>query len=293
MKKDFAIHVGGGLANKMFHLAFGISLKCQGKQVVYDDFSFIPEFEHDKITVSDIFLDLGLDRMPIGMYHYGATEGVKGKILRRLPFVTGEKYYITHDMGYDEKLMNSLKIPGYIIGPFQNEKYFADFRTEIIGAFSFQDFKDDKNQFFALKIKSEEAVAIHVRKGDGYATWKEFIGTCPVEYYQEAVRMLKSKKGNLKCYVFTDSPEWVKANFQWLDYTIVDWNPCVGYGNHFDMQLMSLCKHNIIANSTYSWWGAWLNNNPDKIVVAPKDWFNLNSRVKQQSEIVPESWIKI
>ena len=78
----------------------------------------------------------------------------------------------------------------------------------------------------------------------------------------------------LVLYVFTDNPKWVKENLQDIDYELIDSNPITGWGNHFDMQLMTKCKHNIIANSTYSWWGAYLNMNVDKIVIAPQRWFN-------------------
>lgn len=81
---------------------------------------------------------------------------------------------------------------------------------------------------------------------------------------------MKEKLQHPKFYVFTDNVDWVKENFQEIEYTLLKGNPADGYGNHFDMQLMSLCKHNIISNSTYSWWSAFLNQNPGKVVIAPE-----------------------
>lgn len=77
------------------------------------------------------------------------------------------------------------------------------------------------------------------------------------------------------------------------DYTLINWNPTIGKGNHYDMQLMSAAKHNIIANSTYSWWGAWLNNNPNKIIIAPEYWFNPKSNLANVNHIIPAEWIKL
>ena len=88
-------------------------------------------------------------------------------------------------------------------------------------------------------------------------------------------------------------PSLVSNYLSGIEYKLVDWNPTVGYGNHFDMQLMSSAKHNIIANSTYSWWGAWLNDNPEKIVIAPQEWFKLTSQIKQQPNLYPSEWILI
>ena len=213
--------------------------------------------------------------------------------MRRLPLFSKERYYIDHSHQYNDKFMAKIKQDGYVIGYFQDERYFISYNKEIRDAFMFSPFQDERNIRLSKELDKTNSVAIHIRKGDGYATWNEFKGTCPIEYYKKAVVYLETKFQNLKFYIFTDSIEWVKQNFNWLEYTLVDWNPSVGWGNHFDMQLMSMCKHNIIANSTYSWWAAWLNNNPQKIVVAPAEWFNLQSRIKHQSEIVPTNWIKI
>lgn len=289
----YVIYVGGGLANKMFHVAFAIALEKQGKEVLYDDFSFNSEFCHDRILISDVFPRLGIDRMPKGLYHHGGDNSLRAKILRRIPFLTGEKYYISHSVNYDESFVKSIVRPGYIIGSFQNENYFCKYKSTILERFEFRPFEDEKNLNLTETLKSSNSVAIHIRKGDGYATWNKFVGTCPVDYYKKAINYIEKSESSLKYYIFTDSPNWVKDNMNWLDYNLIDWNPSSGYGNHYDMQLMSYCKHNIIANSTYSWWAAWLNGNRKKIVVAPKTWFNLNSKIKRQPDIISKGWISL
>jgi hypothetical protein len=94
-------------------------------------------------------------------------------------------------------------------------------------------------------------------------------------------------------YVFTDNQDWVKENIKDIEYTLVDWNPTSNKRNFRDMQLMSCAKHNIIANSTYSWWGAWLNRNPDKIVIAPEPWFNPEVKFYKHNKVASDLWVKI
>ena len=286
------VRVAGGLANKMFHCAFALALSERGFDVYIDSKSQEAEFEHDKLELSRIFPFFELKEMPAGMYKHHVQAGIKGKLFRRLPLLSGERYYISHSHRYDPNFIEKIKSDGYIIGFFQNERYFKDC-DHLRENLKFAPIEGKQNILLAQELMEENSVSLHVRKGDGYSTWAEFRGTCPLEYYQRAVNYIRARHADAKFYVFTDSVEWVRENLNWLEYKMVDWNPCVGWGNHFDMQLMSLCKHNIIANSTYSWWGAWLNRNPDKMVIAPANWFNLKSRVKEQSDIVPHNWIKL
>lgn len=136
---------------------------------------------------------------------------------------------------------------------------------------------------------SENSVAIHVRKGADYQSKQNRKNTCTIDYYRLAIDYIRMHVQNPVFYVFTDNKDWVIENFTDLDYTLCDWNPTSGKQNYLDMQLMSCAKHNVIANSTYSWWGAWLNENSDKIVIAPKRWFNKIVT----PDILPEQWIKI
>ena len=290
--KKHVIHIAGGLANRMFQLAFALSVNKIYGEVFYDDKSQKAEFEHDKVDISNIFPNLKFKPMPNDMYKFGGKNGLIGKIARRLSLVTNERYYINHSDKFDSDFIFKLKKPGYIIGLFQDERYFKSVCNEVRELFTFPPLENMHNIVFLEELKTCESVAIHIRKGDGYASWKQFEGTCGVEYYKTAVGYIKSRYPQAKFYVFTDSPSWVIEHMQWLDYEkMVDWNPTEGWGNHWDMQLMSLCRHNIIANSTYSWWGAWLNPNPHKIVIAPQNWFS--STCNRKKELIPPLWIKM
>lgn len=111
------------------------------------------------------------------------------------------------------------------------------------------------------------------------------MGICTIDYYKEAVGYVKKAVSNAMFYVFTDDYDWVSNNLNFFSYKIIDWNNGSSY---LDMYLMSRCKHNIIANSTFSWWGAFLNQNPDKIVVCPKKWYN-----DKYSSLSLDEWIRL
>lgn len=134
------------------------------------------------------------------------------------------------------------------------------------------------------QIKAADSVSIHVRRGD-YLTHK-YLPACTMSYYQKAMLVFTKEAGNTKFFIFTDDVAWCRENFTGPQYVIVTGN------QHFeDLYLMSNCRHNIIANSTFSWWGAWLNSNPGKIVVAPEVWHT--KQVNKASDLLPANWIKI
>lgn len=135
----------------------------------------------------------------------------------------------------------------------------------------------------------EQSVSVHVRRGD-YQTpghYERLGCICTEAYYRNAAELMKKKVGNPKFYVFSDEPEWVKAHLRLGDTTFVDWNR--GNDSWQDMLLMRHCRHNIVCNSSFSWWGAWLNDNQGKIVVAPDRWFGKNDH----PDIVPEGWLRV
>lgn len=182
----------------------------------------------------------------------------------------------------------------YIIGVFQNAKAVNEVRNEVLKRFSFAPLSDNYNKTVFEKINGCNSIGIHIRKGNDYQSRIWYQNTCPLDYYKQAVAEISSRIDNPQFFIFADNKQWVKDNFKWLDYTLVDGNPGAGYGCHFDMQLMSYCKHNIISNSTYSWWGAFLNNNNDKIVIMPKIWFNPESCDDYTSNnLLVEGWIQI
>lgn len=178
----------------------------------------------------------------------------------------------------------------FFIGCFQSYKYFEEYRELILQEFNFSmKSLSEKTKELADVINRCESVCIHVRRGDylnGY--YYELLGkVCNKDYYKRAVEIIKENVNNPCFFVFSDDLDYVKANLKMENAVSVSFNR---YNDSWqDMYLMSICKHNIIANSTFSWWGAWLNKNPNKIVVAPNRWF----ADKTDDEIIPTGWLRI
>ncbi len=180
----------------------------------------------------------------------------------------------------------------YIEGFFQTEKYFKKYEKEIREAFSFKVKPDKFNQYLIEQMGESNSVSVHIRRGD-YVQKKRFqqvYATCSLDYYKRGVEYIASKFENPKLFVLSDDIQWAKANWD-LPYETIFVDNNSGDKSYEDLRLMSNCKHNIIANSSFSWWGAWLNNNPEKIVIAPKKWFN-DGRINQD-DVIPETWIRL
>ena len=295
----FIVKIWAGFANQMFQYAFYKSLLSNGKIALVDNNSFIPKWDFENVNLKEIFPNIELniaDPLLIEMFNSRKVDAFS-KIKRRLLKAINQseetpQHYIKEPKFTYNSFIYYLEGDYYLEGFWQTEKYFQNIKDKIRKDFLFKPFSDKKNIEFEKVIRETNAVAIHVRKG---ADYKKSItsGTCGIEYYKAAIKFVMEKINNPNFIIFSDNITWCKENLSFCEPTFVDWNPHSGYGNHFDMQLMSLCKHNIIANSSYSWWGAWLNNNPDKIIIAPKTWFNKKYCSYDTRDLVPNTWIKL
>lgn len=180
----------------------------------------------------------------------------------------------------------------YLQGYWQSEKYFKEIGDIIRQEFSVGSSLTGKNQELAELITSTNSVSVHVRRGDYVAdpNMMAMHEICDAEYYTRCVEKIRSTVKAPHFFVFSDESAWVGANMRFpFPTTVVDHNaPDRGYE---DMRLMSLCRHNILANSSFSWWGAWLNTNPSKVVIAPQEWFKDTS--KDTKDLIPDGWIRI
>ena len=182
--------------------------------------------------------------------------------------------------------------PANIRGFFQNEKYFINVREQLLKDFELTEDLNRQNLEMLEKIKNTESVSVHFRRGDYTKTrLASVFGCCGENYYKNAIKIVAEKLSNKPTlFIFSDDIEWVKNNIK-FDYETVFVDINSGKQGYFDLVLMKNCKHNIIANSSFSWWGAWLNENPNKIVVAPEPWICTRT-VDNDFENVPDSWIK-
>lgn len=290
------IQLQGGIGNQMFQYAFASILAKKNKTKVIIDGSFFnrtektPGFTPRKFEL-DIFDNpcfMASDLDVISFYHLSNINKVKRKLGFHCP-----KIYEEPSFDFQTAAL-SIKLPVYLKGYFQSYKYFIGYEDFIRQLFSFPvDKLDVINKQLLITIKSSNTIAIHVRRGD-YVSDKitsEYHGSCGLDYYLEAIKLLASMNKDSTLLLFSDDSNWVKEQFENLPYSkiVVDHNE--GEDSWIDMLLMSSCRHNIIANSSFSWWAAWLNVNPDKIVIAPKEWFktkDLNTKT-----LLPEEWMKL
>lgn len=287
------VRMSAGLANRMLQYTYALYLKKKGYDVYVDNNYKATKWKMEDIEWNRIFPNATLRQASSSLiFKYGGSYSTIDKIRRHyLPFLSS--------VWLGENAVNipseeELKKYNYFIGVYQNARIAETVENEVKELFRFSDFENgSRNAELAMNMRSENSIAIHLRKGKDYMKNEAFANTCPLEYYLKAVDIIKDRVEDPVFYVFTDNPDWVKENLKGIDYTLVEGNPAIGWGNHFDMQLMSYCKHNIIANSTYSWWGAFLNDNPDKIIIDPRYWFNpnLNKYKNIENKTACEGWI--
>lgn len=281
------VSITGGLGNQMFQYALCLALKSAGHTVKLDISKYDYYKIHNNYELEDVF---GINE------HYASKSEVKKygylkdnrvtRFLLKTPWVK-KSIFRENDRGYLPEVF--LKKDSYFKGYWQNQEYFKNITHEIRSKYRFKPFDTEEQKCIAKKIQSCISVSLHIRRGD-YLKHPLYSGLCQIDYYTRAYEYLKEKiEENFEIFVFSNDVTWVKENFCFPKMYIIDCNQ--GKESYRDMQLMSLCKHNIIANSSFSWWGAWLNNNEDKIVIAPKVWVNSTKPAFQ--EIVPEGWIKL
>lgn len=277
----------GGLGNQMFQYAFSKNLR---NELLYDKDFYKKYNQHNGLELERIFkIDLSSNDIRNQRLIFLKVKIMK--LLKRVLKKTKKlKIYKIEDTIFSEEILKDKSEIVIYDGYWQSEKYFKNFEEEIRKDFKFPEL-DVENKKISSQIKEEEAVSIHIRRGD-YIGNKVLGGLITTKYYEKAIGYLERYIRNPSYYIFSDDIEWCKKELNLSNRKIIFINHNKGKDSYKDIQLMSLCKHNIIPNSSFSWWGAWLNKNPNKIVIAPKRWFTKESGYRY-ADIVPESWIKI
>lgn len=257
------ISLTGGLGNQMFQYAYGRSRSIKTKEALAYCFVHYRgntkrRFELDVFDIKGVRIDGFLPKIFINVCRLLGTG-----------------------------------LPLFESGYWQSPKYFSGYEKEIRDDFLFIKPLDRRNLYVLDLIKKTNSVSIHIRRGD-YVTNKitnKFHGICDTDYYQKAVRYINRKIKKPTYFVFSDDPKWAKENLKLKNATYINWNNrCNSYK---DMQLMSSCKNNIIANSSFSWWAAWLNQNSDKVVITPRRWFNDRAAQEGVKDLNLHKWIKL
>lgn len=270
------VQIIGGLGNQLFQYAAAKALAIEKKQ--------------------DLFLDVSrfesYDLHAYGLNHFKAiTKEYKtpNKYIRKIRSYFKTKVVFVEPMSVFSPEVFSLNADDiFIKGYFQSEKYFIKYEKEIRNDFQITSPLKEITKDALKKIEKVNSVSLHIRRGD-YLT-NTIHNTDKEKYYGKAIEIIESKVENPVFFVFSDDMDWVTSNFKIKHPTVfIDFNDALT--NYEDIKLMASCKHNIIANSSFSWWSAWLNENPNKIVLAPSQWFNDNTR--DTKDIIPDSWIKV
>lgn len=267
------ILMAGGMGNQMFYYALYKALLAEGKDVCVEDFTHYREIDRDDNRLACIF-PLTYKKATKKEYdRLTDSSMLPWKRVRRKVFGRNGKIFEEKDALTFEKGVFDLE-DAYCVGYWQSERYFEKVKEQL-----YKDFSFDWNSFpqkaleYRKRIQGTMAVSVHVRRGD-YLSEKNmglYGGICTEEYYQGAMEYMRKALGKCTFFLFTNDRAWGESQVR-EDVVLVD---CAGADTaYLDMALMSCCKHHIIANSSFSWWGAWLNRNPERIVTAPAKWLN-------------------
>lgn len=264
--EEIIIGFSWGLGNQMFQYALYRNYLKQGKNVKADLSAYIKP-DMMAFELCSVFPGIKLRH---------CEPGKKELYLKK----KGEDLYVEKPpkgkerRNYNDELLRRKR--GYISGYHCSYKYPRLIRQELLLDFSFSSQMEEALCQLSKDFEQKEIVGIHVRRGDFLSTkYKREMGNiCTDEYYKKAVDYIKEKRPDSVFCFFSNDINWVKKNMKEKNAIYIESNMFCQYQDWYDMYLMSICKHNIIPNSTFGWWGAWLNKNPDKIVIAPKRWRN-------------------
>lgn len=274
------VRITGGLGNQMFQYAFARTLQARGKKVILQWHGHRTKSRHNGWELDAIFAK------PLSQ---------KIRVANPSPLLNSAAWFMRKtarrrepsNIGFNPEFLEAAK--GYLDGYWQTEKYFSALEETIRSEFRFKPLTGMKNTELQKHIASESCVSVHVRRGD-YLNHPGLGDICNAEYYEQALKELDSKQPGSVVVVFSDDIAYCRELFSGRDAVFVDWNQ--GPNSWMDMALMSQCRHHVIANSSFSWWGAWLGINPDGITLAPERWFAEKSEVTN-FDIYPEAWITI
>lgn len=280
----------GGLGNQMFQYAAGKALADFHKVEFRID---VAAFENYKVHDYDLkyFNISAREADRVTPKDLSAPES-NYTVLNRYIFWKNYKKITAYTEPFPFFDRRFFKLPKevYLNGYFQSEKYFSSIDAAIRQEFSLKE-ESDCLKKFKSEVRNINAVSVHFRRGN-YAEnpgIRKIFGLPDSSYYLEAMDKIAAKVDKPEFYIFSNDSAWVRENLK-FKYP-VNFASDFGLKNHEEMVAMSLCKHNITGNSTFSWWSAWLNSNPDKIVITPARWFKW--RKIQNRDLLPASWVKL
>lgn len=290
------VKIQGGLGNQMFQYAALRSIASVDEDIYFDT-DFINQktlsnsetftmrkyeldiFEHKRAIVLSLFKQKLLN-----------SKHLLLRLLKRVLF--GHYDFYTYKGMVYVPVLKKRNI--YLDGYFQSEKYFKHIRQELLKEFKFPQPDAELTRLEQYIRNRPNAVSVHVRRGDYMKpAVKELHGILPLSYYKNAIAYLRKNINDAFFIVFSDDPQWCEDAFGFLGIDFVTMYGHKDTEAWKDIYLMTCCNHHIIANSSFSWWGAWLAPQENAINIAPENWFNPLNKCNQNHDIVPKNWIKL
>lgn len=293
----------GGLGNQLFQYAYGKKISLKTKQKLYLEIEYgfkndpykrkynLSPFKIQENLLKNDPISIDLNYLSIDKKH--GQGKIKNFLLglkrRNWQLITEKNLEFEHSIKFTKK-------HSYLDGYWQSENYFKDVRDEIINEIQLKVPLKNENALLSKKMSEVISVSLHIRRMHGVKmigkNHHEIHGGLEFSYYYKALEILADKHPNLELFVFSDDIEWAKENFK-SHFPVEFMSQNDDAHNYLDLILMSHCKHQIIANSTFSWWSAWLNPNPNKIVIAPKMWFINPEMNALTRDLIPKNWLRI
>ena len=281
----------GGMGNQMFQYAYGRMLAHKHRslyKIYFDDCGFGWAEHSKKLTLTKFNIEAEIATEQDRAKFICDSPNKLKRAIHKLGRLVKGLHYVgdgarVHDYHYE-----ALNAPdnSYTDGFWQSEIYFESIASQIRKEFSIKAPLSDHGKQMELQIKACNSISMHVRRGD-YLEQTQVYWICDVEYYRRALQELKKKVWDPTVFVFSNDASWVKENMKFdVPVVVVEHTQA-----HEDMHLMSCCQHNISSNSTFGWWGAWLNSNPDKLVVLPKRW--LTDETIDTTHYTAKGWLRI
>ena len=285
----------GGLGNQMFQYAAGrsVSFRC-GQSLRLDISGFAGYGLHQGFELQQVFscpAEIATESDVRSILGWQSSPAIRRIVARPGMTLFRRKAFVVEPHFHYWPEINHVPQECYLHGYWQSEKYFQSHASDIRANFSFKHTFSNRNAELVEQIVQANAVSLHVRRGD-YAKnpgANSTHGLCSLDYYQSAIQYAVERVNQPNFFVFSDDVAWVRANLH-INHPCHYVEHNCGAESYNDMRLMSLCRHHIIANSSFSWWGAWLNPNQNKIVIAPKKWF---SSSQDTSDLLPRNWVTL
>ncbi len=287
------LKLSGGFANQMFQYAAGFSLSKKLNTGLTLDVS---DYTANNVRRFELNCFDAISNIPVVCYKKTpriiralSAESIWMGLTRNAHFTCcfKERNPFEYDKRYEH-----LPDGSCLVGYFQSEKYFRaisdDLRNEFY--FDYNSLPARKFEYAKKILNTNNSVGLHIRRGDYVSNShaNRFHGLCELDYYKKSLNILNSKIGSYELFVFSDDTEWVRQNFpRNIQYHLID--SAGDDKSIYDLKLMSMCKHFVTANSSYSWWGAWMIDNKSKVVISPKNW--IRSDLYTHKDLIPEEWL--